>query len=319
MYLPESGLPLTFEPFADESGLGYCLRVLSRNGTDFHGLRRLLGIAEVTPISRVHAYETAKLLQVSIPWLEGSLPESYKARAGVHVFFGHQLFAHNHLRMHSPQVCAQCIHRYGYCRAIWELSLATVCLEHGRTLTSRCHECGQPLRWDRPSIDVGHCGHYIKFAPDQPNASADLMDWQKLVQQKLSSDDDLINAEPLNWQRTLRPMTLGGMFMIVTAFGIMKGAFMPINSAVSTKKLIPNEWQAIILRAIPRLCTLYSGRDGDDLSGLVSQHLLLRLLKADVATIDQQTALSQLKKIFSVEVDRHLLGQYPHLGQQQLF
>jgi len=175
------------------------------------------------------------------------------------------------------------------------------------------------LRWDRPSIDVGHCGHYIKFAPDQPNASADLMDWQKLVQQKLSSDDDLINAEPLNWQRTLRPMTLGGMFMIVTAFGIMKGAFMPINSAVSTKKLIPNEWQAIILRAIPRLCTLYSGRDGDDLSGLVSQHLLLRLLKADVATIDQQTALSQLKKIFSVEVDRHLLGQYPHLGQQQLF
>lgn len=319
MYLPECGLPLIVDPFPDESGLGYCLRVLSRNGTNFHGLRRLLGIAEVTPLSQSHAYEMAKLFQVSIPWLEGALPESYKARTGGHGFFGHQLFARNHLRAHSPQVCAQCIHRYGYCRAAWELSLATVCVEHGTTLTHRCEECGQHLRWDRPSVDVGHCGHYIKFATDQPTASGDLLDWQKLVERKFSSGENLTHHDSPSWQGILQPMTLGGIFMVVTAFGFIEWPFAPISSAVSIKKLCPSEWQTIVQRAIPRLSALESGCDRKELSGLVAQHLLLRLLKAHVSSIDQQTALGLLEKIFHIEVDRHFLGQYPHLGQQQLF
>lgn len=319
MCLPECGLPLMFDPFPGESGLGYCLRVLSRNGTDFHGLRRLLGIGEATPFNRSHALEMAKLFQVSIPWLQQALPESHRVSTGTRSFFGHQLFAHNHLRLHSPQVCAQCIHRYGYCRAAWELSLGTICTEHGRTLTVCCHECGQALRWDRPSVDVGHCGHYIKFTPDQPVIAENLLNWQKFVESKFLLCESLMRVNAVSWQRILQPMTLGGMFAVVAAFGCIERPFTPVNSGVSVKNLNPIEWQAIIQRAIPRLTTLESGCYGDELSGLVAQPLLLRLLKAQIAAVDQQIALSLLVKIFNIQVDRHLLGKYPHLGQQNLF
>lgn len=114
-------------------------------------------------------------------------------------------------------------------------------------------------------------------------------------------------------------MTLGGMFMIVAAFGTIERPFSPISSAVSIKKFCPGEWQAIVQRAMQRLSTLESGCDGKRLSGLVAQPLLLRLLRAHVAAVDQQTALGLLDQIFHTQVDRHLLEQYPHLGQQQLF
>lgn len=319
MFLPECSLPLMFDPFPGESGLGYCLRVLSRNGTDLHGLRRLLGIGEVTPFNRSHATEMAKLLQVSTSWLQESLPESHRVRNGTRSFFGHQLFAHNHLRLHSPQVCAQCIHRYGYCRATWELSLSTVCNEHGSTLIVQCHECGQALRWDRPSVDVGHCGHYIKVDPDQPTVSENLLNWQKFVDRKFTSDGDVMNVNTPNWQRILQPLTLGGMFMVMVAFGCIERQLTPINSGVSVKNLNPSKWQTIIQRAIPRLTALESDCSGKELSGLVAQPLLLRLLKSHGATIDQQTALRLMTRIFNTQVDRHLLGKYPHLGQQQLF
>ena len=319
MYLPECSLPLMFDPFPGESGLGYCLRVLSRNGTDFHGLRRLLGIGEATPFNRSHALEMAKLFQVSIPWLQEALPESHRVRTGARSIFGHQLFVHNHLRLHSPQVCAQCIHRYGFCRATWELSMGTVCIEHGSTLIVQCHECGQALRWDRPSVDIGHCGHYIKVVPDQPTISENLLKWQKFVDCKFTLDGSVMDVNPPNWQKVLQPMTLGGIFTVVVAFGCIERPLTPINAGFSVKNLNPSEWQAIVQRAIPRLTALESGCDGDELSSLVAQPLLLRLLKVQIAAVDQQTALSLLVKVFNTQVDRQLLGKYPHLGQQTLF
>lgn len=319
MYLTEYGLPLRFDPFPDESGLGYCLRVLSRNGTDFHGLRRLLRISEATPFNRSHALEMAKFFQVSIPWLQDAFPESHKVRKGARSFFSHQVFAHNHLRIHSPQVCVRCIHRYGYCRGAWELSLGSVCSEHRCTLTICCQECGQALRWDRPSIDVGHCGHYIKPGADQKTVTDELLDWQNFVNRKFLLDGNFVCENSPSWQRILQPMTLGGMFIVVTAFGCIENALTPLHSGISVKNLNPSDWQAITQRAIQRLNSIEGGGSSQNLSGLVAQPLLLRLLQAHMDTADQQTVLSLLLKVFNVEVDRHLLGKFPHLGQQRLF
>lgn len=319
MYLSECGLPLKIDPFSDESGLGYCLRVVSRNGTDFHGLRRLLGITQAAQFNRSHATEMARLFQVPKTWLQESLPESHRVHTGARSFFGHQMHAYNHLRLHSPQVCAQCIHRYGYCRATWELSLGAVCVEHGCTLTVCCHECRQALRWNRPSIDVGHCGHYIKSGPDQPTLTDELLTWQKMVDGKFSSGECSVDVNSPSWLRVLQPMTLGGMFMVVTAFGCIEKSLVPIRTGFTLKNLNPTEWQAITQRAIQRLSAFDSGCDSEELSGLVAQPFLLRLLQAQTDTADQQTALDLLLKVFNTQVDRHLCGKYPHLGQQRLF
>jgi hypothetical protein len=149
--------------------------------------------------------------------------------------------------------------------------------------------------------------------------SDDILNWQRIIEDKFSLDESLISVNPRSWQRILQPMTLGGMFVVVTAFGCIKQPFMPISSAVSVKNLSPSDWLEIVQRAIPRLTAFESGCGGEVLSSSVAQHLLLRLLNAHVANVDQQTALGMLVRMFDTKVDCHLLGQYPHLGQQQLF
>jgi len=319
MHSPEYGLVIRPDPFPDESGLGFCLRASSRNGTDLFGLRRLLGVKETTQFKRADAAAMARVLHVDAGWLQQGLQETHRLHAGQQNYFGHRMYAFNHLRTRWPQVCAKCIHQYGYCRAVWDLSLSTVCVEHGCTLTTCCGQCRQALRWNRPSIDVGHCGHYIKHGPNQLSITDDLMRWQCFVEAKFTSGRSLQEAPAADWQNMLQPMTLGGAFMVVAAFGVTEKPLMPIRSGMALKKMSPTDWQVIIKRALDRLCVLESLGTGEPLSSLVAEPFLMRLLDGHASTADQQTAWRCLDRIFKVKLDRTLLAKHPFLGQQSLF
>ena len=319
MYSPEYGLVIRPDPFPDESGLGFCLRASSRNGTDLFGLRRLLGVKQTTQFKRAHAAAMARVLHVDAGWLQQALQETHRFQAGHQDYFGHRMYAFNHLRTRSPQVCAKCIHQDGYCRAVWDLSLSTVCLKHTCSLITRCGQCGEALRWNRPGIDVGHCGHYIKHDPNQPPLTDDLIRWQGFVEVKFRSESNVNETPAASWEKMLQPMTLGGAFMAITAFGVIDKPLMPLKSGIGVKKMNPTDWQVIIKRAIDRLCAMDRSNAGEPLSSIVAEPLLMRLLDARGGAADQQTAIGFLQRIFDFKVDRALLSRYPLLGQQSLF
>ena len=319
MYSPEYGLVIRPDPFPDESGLGFCLRASSLNGTDLFALHRLIGVKQTTQFKRGHAAALARVLHVDLGWLQQGLQETHRIQTGHQNYFGHRMYAFNHLRTRWPQVCAKCIHQYGYCRAVWDLSLSTVCVEHGCNLTTCCGQCREALRWNRPSIDVGHCGHYIKHDPDQLSITDDLMRWQRFIDAKFKSGRNLKEVPAADGEKMLQPMTLGGAFMVVTAFGVTEKPLMPIRSGMAIKKMSPHDWQIIIKRALDRICMMESPGVAEPLSSVVAEPFLMRLLDGHASTADQQTVLRCLDRIFKVKLDRTLLAKYPFIGQQSLF
>lgn len=164
MHLSEAVMPISVEPYSDESGIGYCLRAISANGATLHGLRRLVEIDNIGRFTARHAPALARLFQTSSQWLEKSLPTAERPSSPQRDWYGHRWFYRNHLRPLNPQVCIECLHMKGYCRAIWDVTLATVCTEHKCFLVDACAQCAKPLRWDRLRLDVGHCKHVLKPA-----------------------------------------------------------------------------------------------------------------------------------------------------------
>ena len=65
MHSSEAVMPISVEPYVDESGIGYCLRAISANGATLHGLRRLLEIDNIGRFTARHATALARLFQTS--------------------------------------------------------------------------------------------------------------------------------------------------------------------------------------------------------------------------------------------------------------
>lgn len=320
MLLPSSELPLKLEPFPAESGLGYCLRGVSRNGADFHALRRILGVCDSAQFTHAHAPMLSALLGASIEWLRLSLAESSGLARGVRSCYGHTVYAHNHLCVNRPKICAHCIRQTGYCRAIWDFSMSTVCLEHACTLIDHCQKCKQRLRWERPSIEVGHCGHYLLPALPSERIPAELLEWQASLESAFADR----RAPPLcmtgDLYSLIHCMSLGGACALASAFGSLERPLSPWHTGQTIKSRTAQEWQRIVLRSIPRMqnCALSQG-NGRDISGVIAQPMLMRLLQASANSVDYQIALNLLERIFDIHLDRRLRGLYPHIGQQQLF
>ncbi len=320
MSSPEGPLPLQPDPLPCESGIGYCLRAAHANGGNLHALRRLIGIGAGAQLSRVHARALAAMLQVSASWLEELLPDKHGLAPRTRRYGGHVFFVHNHLRFRRPQVCPHCIRQRRFCSALWDISLGSVCLEHDCTLIDLCQTCGQAIRWDRPSVDVGHCGHYIQPSFRSGSVTPELMAWQRLLEAIFRKEPGHVPPDHLQWAGTFRDLSLGGVLTLTSAFGCIERPFMTIHTGQSSRSNSPGQWQTVVLRAIDRLGMLQSKTVGDQaLAAVVAQPTLMRLLQAPQGSADQQIALTLLEQLFGIEPNRRLLALYPDMGQQRLF
>ena len=318
MFSLEGPLPVKLEPFLDESGMGYCLRSISSNGANLHALRRLLEIRPSTQISKKHASVIALCTGVSGKWLDEALTESSSAAQGVGRYFGHSFYLHNHLCEKTPQVCAKCIHQYGYCRAIWGVALSTYCLKHSCTLIRACQKCSASLRWDRRSIDVGHCGHYIAAAELERPLNAYVYQWQQLIESSFLKKDSEFGMH--TWERVLSSMSLGGACTVISAFGLNDTPYKPIHTAQTIRSKPASEWQVVIARAIERIDGLETGRlESTDLAQVVAQPILMRLLQTSSESMDYQVCMKLLKRVFEIDGAQLIRGRYPGTGQLSLF
>lgn len=320
MSLPDGPLPLKLDPLPGESGLGYCLRTVHKNGANLQALRGLLRVGSGAQLSRTHARSLAAIFQISVSWLERRLPDKHGIANKERNYDGHVFYAYNHLRFKHPQVCPHCIRQRGCCNAVWDLAMGTVCLEHDCTLIDCCQKCGQALRWDRPSIEVSHCGHYIQPSVRSKNVASELVEWQRFLEEKFTQVPSKRIQAAQTWTGLLQPMSLGGAFILIAAFGCIERPFMPIHTRQCIKNNSPEEWQTMVLRAVQRfeeLCC--EAPDERVLSSVVAQPTLMRLMQVPGDSADLQIALSLLDRIFAMRPDRRMLGQYPNMGQLKLF
>ncbi|MDF3822961.1 TniQ family protein, partial [Leptospira sp. 96542] len=295
--MSELEFPVKIDPHPDESGYGYLLRAMRANGANLHALRRVVGLSESKELRKVHAPLLGRIFGVSPQWLASALFAHDSTKSAPEEFFGHGIYLRDHLRRSSPQVCVRCVHQHGYCKALWDLALCTVCLEHRSLLTDQCGKCGQPLRWNRPSPDVGHCSHYLKSPEDAPSICDEALELQALLEQKFHAQEGSHHSASgmapciPSW---LKSASLGPLMIYLTAFGAIdassgRGKFSRQQRSTST-------WHQIGLHGLHRcreFDPLSSERCPDPQSLVV--HLLERLLSSDDG--DASAAFSVLRRL----------------------
>lgn len=197
-------------PFAEESLLGYVLRLSAENGYDtpWH-VFKLAGIAPGTMFS---AGLSTEHLRTVLGGRERCLPSSYGLDGeadGVSIR-GHSLgksASAGYLRLRKPSFCPQCVQEAGYIDAFWDLTAAVACPTHKRVQLRQCPTCSAPLSWLRPGLLTCRCGEPLLSPSLEPvdEAVAELMGLiraklmgQPLVSQANSSGFPVAQLETLS-------------------------------------------------------------------------------------------------------------------------
>jgi hypothetical protein len=167
--VPWRPLPVAVPFEEDECGLGLVLRMCRANSISLQRLLDWLRLPGVTRLGLPEVARLAHVVQVSPDWLGSRLPRQISAAQGWAFLKQHWSRALA-FRTPSVQVCAQCIHASGYAKAVWRLAGMVACPQHDRLLTMQCTHCGEPVMWNRPSIDVCRCGRHLAASDASPSS-----------------------------------------------------------------------------------------------------------------------------------------------------
>lgn len=181
----------TPSPFANESLLGFVLRVSESNGynTPWHILR-LAGIDQGQmqtagfPVDRF-----AKILGYSSDAL---YRQAYwtNTDGGNFKILGHSLGQSLHnapLRLNLPAFCPHCVEETGHIDGFWDLRAAIACPIHHCPPVRHCPSCEKPLRWFRPGLLLCSCGAHLSRAPSIA-VDTSVIELMKVVQSKLHGE-----------------------------------------------------------------------------------------------------------------------------------
>ncbi|MCK4135577.1 hypothetical protein HFK86_25045 [Ralstonia pseudosolanacearum] len=278
----------------EEDGVGFALRMAIANGLTFCDLARHLA----TP---GHLYLPATA-SGSVAFMFGCTPERLRRAFVVRKFhdgaqaadfFDHHFLRPYHLRQGSPQLCPACIEESHRALAAWSVCLVTSCPKHGLRLLDRC-QCGRPMRWRRPALDMCECGLCLTTR-DQVPVVADAR--ELAVSRHIA---DLLNTAPGQLAaRTASSLPTGfGNLSIDTflrlfwIFGIVDSLQAEDHPKCANRCLPTNEAAALVCRAFDRLVSLVTRRPSREPIRIPMP--ALRSLYDDCTTQDDLRCLSSL-------------------------
>lgn len=165
-------LLFTAAPFADESFVGYLLRICELN--ELESLDWLIELADLKKIrrenfnlffdARQNLKQLAKITGVPINKLQ-SLLYQFEDNDNINqslieckVNFYGNFVSRYFIRREKPRLCPACLKEANYLRRIWEVAPATACPVHKCQLLDVCPSCGESLSWKRPKISICPCG-----------------------------------------------------------------------------------------------------------------------------------------------------------------
>lgn len=248
-------LPVRVKPFADESGMGCCLRAAAHNACSLSQIRRLLGVGDNEQFKSAHSARLSLTTGVDAQWLDQALPTVVGSGAGARLTcYGHSFRSRAAFRTKNPQICWACLRQFGFAKASWDLGLSTVCTIHECDLTDRCQTCNAALRWDRPNMDWGHCGHAVAKPAARHTEAPHFFALQSLLEASVarrSVMSHLADAGLFTWLDGLSP---NGWMDLVMAFGAQEGALsVPVrgyfarqHTTISAKRIASTGWQRLL-------------------------------------------------------------------------
>lgn len=316
--LPNS-LPVRCTEQPAESGMGFLLRSATANGLSLHQLRELAAISSPRFLWHSDARPLARVLDVPLVELEALLIDKgrYMGEAACRIR-GHVFLRSDLLRLRSPQICVECVHMNGYCRAPWDCRLYTVCHLHGKPMVERCGSCGAPLRWYRPGVDVCQCGAYLRRKRTEDRDPSDLAitvaAWIAEFFEGRSLNLNRESSLP-SW---MTAFSLDGLCTLIRAMGSKERGDQTILVSQQAKEPI-EYWQAVCARAVDRLHQLASWDDPAELAAWVWEGGLEGWALASVCQADQQVARKLIREILKAEIVAYFGSQRAVLSQMQLF
>lgn len=316
--MPEQ-LPIHAEPFDDESGSGYCLRAVHQNGLNLHWLRRAAGITYGKPLDARYASELAWMLGCSPEWLARSLVSERRLN-GRRCFdqAGQRFPFRNQLRLRDPQICPHCVHRDGFCRLSWDVSLVSACTRHGCWLIDGCSYCKAQIRWDRPSIDLCRCGRPYdrkeqEIASELPSALA----LSLLFEDWVEGTDRSAALAVCQLPPWLAGLSLGGFLGVVHAFGSRTKPLEPCPSWITKRAARTSYWAQVATRGLDLLRTTAtrSTVEWQKLEPLVSKTLIEQVAFQSVDERERQVLRYLTGALYGEVLVGHMMGKMPEFSQ----
>lgn len=314
-------LPVGVEPFADESGMGCCLRAAAHNVCSLSQLRRLLGVGENEQFKRAHSERLSQATGIHAGWIAQALPTVVGSGAGARLMcYGHAFRSRVAFRTRRPQVCWECLMQFGYAKASWDLGLSTTCTLHECDLRDRCPTCNSALRWDRPDINWGHCGHVVAKPAVSRAGSSQCANFQSILEASFARTpvhSNLASTGLFPWLDGLSP---NGWMDLMMAFGAQENALVPPprgcfsrhHSTTSAQRIASTGWARLIAWAQGELSP-------QGVQDLLAEAPLLGLLLEPTTDADLRIGSRIYTLIYREVRSRALRRENPALAQMNLF
>lgn len=307
-------LPIVLAPATGESGVGFLLRVASANGISMHKLRQLAGMTEAETFTAKHEDRLLALVGLAGDGVSLLLPQ--RISGGGVTCYGHRFRVRTMLRFRRPQFCPACIREARVCAAHWDLSLSVVCLRHGCFLQDFCPSCRAPVRWNRPSVEWGHCKHFLGGAAVSEDISQDLLAVQKIT-------EDLLNHQAPDFSLvgiSCPGLSLDAWSSFLWALGLIETPDSPPRRTVITRAPSSLNARTIVARSIARLrACVESGRGLSDLAHVVADAPLVGTILDSANECDRAIGLNWYRSIFGEHQTAALLRRHRALSQMNLF
>lgn len=300
------------------------LRIAGANLTTISWLRRSLNVLQPRPFRSEDAARLASLVDVSPQELASRLPEYgfFHGRA-VTRYFGAVSLSRPHQRFARPQVCPECLHTTGVCRAEWDFSCYTVCEEHLMPMVDQCTSCRRRLTWNRPAVDVCVCGAYIRSADQHHSREG----FAYLISKQISAalrgaalalgeGSECKYKFPAWWA----DLSLDGCMRILTAIGVIDRPLAAIKVA-ELQRASSEAWRGIVERGLARLqwATVHQGEELQQLAPVIWEGGLESIALDQASLADRQAAQYLAESILRLKFAGRFGSLRGPLSQRSLF
>lgn len=223
--------------------------------------------------------------------------------------------------MNQPQLCPRCISEKGYLKDVWDLTLATCCVEHRLLLTGRCHQCHSVIKWDRKGVQWGACRHHLGTGPKTAVASSDLLSAQHILQASFRSMKCFSIVKDAGLPTWLTGLSVDGWMQVFYAFGLLKSAWTSLCPKELSQCLPPTEAQEVVSRGIRRLQDFHhmSTARSENWSAVVARAPIVNLMLCPTGHLDQAIGSQLFKQIFGRSELDVVARKHPQLAQLDLF
>lgn len=159
-------LPRVVSIIPGESLLGFLLRVAEANHVPNPlALARLAAVHASTIEAVASAPGSLAELEILTGQAEGELEKrTYRSVGKKRALFVGKTLPKEMISVHQRRVCPECLVESRHQKAVWDLSISTICVKHHRLLLTACPACRQRLGWNQASVHRCRCGADLRNA-----------------------------------------------------------------------------------------------------------------------------------------------------------